>query len=178
MNKSNKLAGCMTFLLIPLFLLAACGMNASFNTDQDKVAAVAAEIADFELPIGYSPEFSASFDVYTLVSYTPGKGSSHLYLVQSQNAADAEKLLQAMKDIIPGEYDPAAGMTAIETRPVTVRGEQTTLILSEGLNGEGESYRQAMVVFKGNGGPALLVFSTPVAAWNLETLEALVASIQ
>jgi len=159
------------------FLLAACGVNINLNTGQDKVTAIAAEIADFELPAGYSPEFTASFDVYTLVSYAPGKGSTHLYLVQSQDAADTEKLLQAMKDIIPGEYDPEAGMTVIETRPISVRGEQTILILSEGANGDGESYRQAMVAFKGNSGPALLVFSTPVAAWNLETLEALIASI-
>jgi hypothetical protein len=157
------------------FLLTACGMN--INTDQDKVTAVAAEIADFELPTGYSPEFTASFDVYTLVSYTPGKGSCHLYLVQSQNAADTEKLLRAMKNIIPGEYDPEAGMTVIETRPILVRGEQTTLILSEGVNGDGETCRQAVVAFKGNGGPALLVYSSPVAASNLETVEALIASI-
>lgn len=164
--------------MLLIFWLTACGLNVTLNTGADEIAASAAKIASFDLPAGYSPEFTASFDVYTLVSYTPGKGSSHLYLVQSQNAVDTEKLMQAMKDILPGEYDPEAGMTVIETRPIIVRGEQTTLILSEGLNGNGESYRQAMVVFKGNDGPALLVFSTPVAVWNLETLEALVASIQ
>ncbi len=165
-------------LVLLSFLLAACSTDATINTNAEKVISAAAEVTDFDLPAGYSPEFTASFDAYTLVSYTPSKGSSHLYLVQSQDANDGEKLLQAMVDIIPGEYDPEAGMTVIETRPVTVRGEQTTLILSEGSNGDGEHYRQAMVTFTGNGGPTLLVYSTPLASWDIETVETLIASIR
>ena len=161
-----------------IFLLTACGMDVSLNTGTDQVASVASEIADFDLPDGYKSEFTASLNGYTLVSYTPGDGASHLYLIQSQDAADADKLAQAMQDIVPGEYDPESRMTVLETRPINVSREQTMLVLSEGSNGDGESYRQATVTFKGNGGPALMVYSTPLADWNIEAVNALLASVR
>jgi hypothetical protein len=160
------------------FWLTACGLNVTLNTSADEIAASASEIASFDLPAGYSPEFTASLKAYTLVAYTPGDGRSHLYLVQSQDAADADKMKQALQDILPGESDPQTRLTVLETRSVTVRGQETTLVLSEGTNGDGDLYRQAMVAFEGNGGPALLIFSAPETAWNLETTEALIASLR
>ncbi|MGD8406229.1 MAG: hypothetical protein PVJ21_21415 [Anaerolineales bacterium] len=168
----------MLALTTLIFLLTACGMGVTLNTSTDKVTSTASEIVDFDLPDGYKPEFTASLNGYTVVSYTPGDGASHLYLIQSQDAADADKLAQATQDIIPGERDPESRMTVFETRPVNVRGEETTLVLSEGSNGDDESYRQAMVSFKGNGGPALIVYSTPLVDWNIETVNTLLASIR
>jgi hypothetical protein len=69
-------------------------------------------------------------------------------------------------------------MTVLETRPITVRGQETTLILSEGITEEGETYRQVMAAFQGKGGPALLVLSEPVTRWNQETVEVFIASIR
>lgn len=168
----------LIFLTLLAFMLTACGLNVTINTGADEIAASAAKIASFDLPAGYTPEFTASLKAYTLVSYNPGDGHSHLYLVQSQNAADADQLEQALQDILPGESDPQTRLTVLETRTVTVRGQETQLILSEGTNGEGDPYRQAMVAFEGNRGPALLIFSAPETAWNLETAEALIASIR
>lgn len=159
-------------------LLAACGVSINVETDTGKTEAAASEIAVFDLPAGYQPEFSASLNEYTLVSYTPGDGSGHLYLVQSQNEADSDQLLRAMQEIAPGQYDPETRMIVLETRPVMVRGQETSLVISEGFNGDGKTYRQALVAFSGNAGPALLVFSTPVSSWDLATVEFLVASIR
>jgi len=136
-------------LTTPIFLLTACGMDVTLNTSTDQVASAALGIADFDLPIEYQPEFTASLNGYTVVSYTPGDGASHLYLIQSQDAADADKLAQAMKDIIPGERDPESRMTVLETRPVNVRGETTTLLLSEGSNGDGYLRWQRRASFDG-----------------------------
>jgi len=119
------------FPVILVVLLAACGVNAALETDAKKVASTAAKIAEFDLPTGYAPEFSAKLEAYSLVSYnTPGDGHSHLYLVQSQDTADTAKLAQALKDIIPGENNPETRMTVIETRTITVRVQETTLVLS------------------------------------------------
>jgi len=178
LKEENTMKTKMLVLTTLIFLLTACGMDVTLNTSANQIADAASEIADFDLPDGYKPEFTASLNGYTVVSYTPGDGASHLYLVQSRDAADAEKLAQAMKDIVPGEYDPESRMAVLETRPINVRGEQTMLVLSEGSNGDGESYSQAMVAFEGNGGPALVVFSTPVVDWNIETVNTLFASIR
>ena len=165
-----------SFVLLA-FLLTACGVNTTINTNTDKVVSVAAEIADFDLPAGYRPEFSASVEGYTLVSYNPGDGHSHLYLIQSEKEVDGEKLVSVMDEIAPGSYDPQTRMTVIETRPVTMREQEVILVISEGVTSEGETYRQVMVAFHGKGGPALVTLSEPIERWNQESVDAFIASI-
>jgi len=165
-----------SFVLLA-FLLSACGINTAINTNTDKVVSVAAEIADFDLPAGYQPEFSASLEGYTLVSYNPGDGHSHLYLIQSEKESDGEKLVSMIDQIAPGSNDPQTRMTVIETRLVTMREQEVTLVISEGVTSEGETYRQIMVAFHGKGGPALVTLSEPVERWNQESVDAFIASI-
>jgi hypothetical protein len=167
----------MICLVLLAFLVTACGVNAAMNTNMDKVTSTAAEIAGFNLPAKYSPEFSVSLEGYTLVSYNPGDGHSHLYLIQSEKESDGEKLASMVGQIAPGSYDPQTRMTIIETRPITVRRQEVTMVISEGVTSEGETYRQVMIAFQGNGGPALVMLSEPVARWNQEKVDAFIASI-
>lgn len=166
-----------TYLILLSFLLAACGMDAAIDTSAEKVISAAAEVADFDLPAGYSPEFTARLEVYTLVSYTPGDGHSHLYLIQSDKESDAEKLASMVEQIAPGSYDPQTRMKVIETRPIMVHDQETTLVISEGITFEGEIYRQVTVAFQGKSGPALLMLSEPAANWNQEAVDTFIASI-
>ncbi len=159
---------------ILIIVLTACSAG---NTGVDKVSNSASEIADFDLPAGYVPEFTASLMGYTVASFRLDDGHSHLYLIQSEKDADGEKLAQMLDELVPGASDPQTRITVIETHPVTVRGQETTLVISEGVNSEGESYRQATVAFPGKGGPALLVLSEPVESWNQEMVDAFIASI-
>lgn len=170
----------LTKILIVLVLLAglsACAPGDSINTESEKVASAAAEIVDFDLPAGYTAEFTARLMGYTVAAFNPGDGRSHLYLIQSTDEADGETLESILDEVVPGASDPQTRLTVIETRPVTVRGQETTLVISEGTNGEGDSYRQAAVAFQGEGGPALLVFSEPTSRWDQATIDVLLASI-
>jgi hypothetical protein len=69
-------------------------------------------------------------------------------------------------------------MTVIENRPVIVRGQDVNLVISDGVNHEGKSYRQAAVAFQGKGGPALLILSESLDLWSDETVDAVLASLQ
>ena len=167
-------------LLITLLLLtglSACGSGYSFNTESKQVTSAAAEIADFDLPASYTADFTARMMGYTVAAFNLGDGHSHLYLIQSADEADGEKLASMLDEVVPGSGDPQTRMTIIETRPVTVRGQETILVISEGTDSEGGSYRQAAVTFDGQGGPALLVLSEPVERWDQATVDALLASI-
>lgn len=164
-------------LIIMAVLLSACSVNAALSTEEKAVAVAAGGIAELELPEGYAPELTASVGNYTVVSYTPGDGYSHLYLAQSVDPADEYRMEQALDEVVPGGSDPEFRMTVLETRPVVVRGTNADLVISEGTNSDGEKYLQALVAFDGRGGPALLVFSEPAATWDMEKVEALVASI-
>ncbi len=168
-------------LFLPILLallLTACGVNVTFDMDQETATIAAAEIAEFDLPAGFNPEFSASLDTYTLVAYTRGDGPSHLYLVQSQQDNDAEKMIQTLDHLVPGEKDSKKRTTVLEIRPISVKGQETTLIITEGTNSSGQVYRQATIFFQGKGGPSLLAFSEPISAWNLVTVDALLNSIR
>ena len=86
-------------------------------------------------------------------------------------------MAQALDELVVGSGDPQTRMTVVENRPVMVRGQETTLVISDAVNSEGLSYRQATVGFPGNGGPALLVFSETLENWDQAVVDALISSI-
>ncbi len=165
-------------LILLALLLTACGVDVSLSTDATNVINAAAEIADFDLPAGYYADFSSDVMGYSVAAYTRGDGPSHIYLIQSDNESDSEKLAQVLDELVIGSGDPQTRMTVVETRSVMVRGQESTLVISDAVNSEGLSYRQAAVGFPGNGGPALLVLSESIENWDQATVDALISSIQ
>lgn len=173
MNKMN-----LVLALTLLAVLSACASPVAIDANSEEVAKAAAGIAEFALPANYAPEFTAQLGSYTAVSYNPGDGRSHLYLIQSKKEADREKLAQTLADLLPGSSDPNTRLTVIENRAATIRGEAATVVISEGVNHDGKTYRQVTVAFQGKGGPALLVLSEPSESWDPSTVDSLLASIQ
>ena len=90
----------------------------------------------------------------------------------------AKNSTDMLEQLAPGAYDPQTRMSIIETGPVTVRGQDATLVISEGVTSEGESYRQEAAAFQGQGGPALVVISGPVESWDQALVDAFLASIR
>jgi hypothetical protein len=167
-----------TILLIGLVLLTSCTTNATVETNAETVVSTAAEIADFDLPAGYYTDFSTSLMGYTIASFRPDDEHSHLYFIQFEKEVDGENLAQMLDKLLPGTSDPQTRMTVIETRPIILRGQEVTLVTSEGISSDGETYRQMTVAFQGKGGPALLVLSEPASRWDQETVDTFLASIQ
>jgi hypothetical protein len=67
----------------------------------------------------------------------------------------------------------------VEEKPVTIRGEETTLSISEGTSEQGVLYRLANAKFQGNGeGPAVFMIVGPADEWDSQLVEDLLASIQ
>ena len=156
---------------IILAMLAACSTVEATN-DSQHVAELVSKIADFDLPLGYAPEFSAEMLGYTLAAYKGPSDPSHLFLIQSDNEADGSELEKMLKELAPGSSDPSTHLTVIENRTATVRDQEVNVVLSEGLNSENVTYRQVTVGFQGKGGPALLVFSDSVESWNQGPIDA------
>jgi len=168
----------ITIAVILLATLFACAPNVTMNSNPDDVANAASEIADFEPPAGYASEFTASLLGYTVAAYNPGDGHSHLYLIQSEKEADSEKLEQMLADLVPGSKNSNTRLTVVENRAATIRGQAATLVISDGVNSEGASYRQVTAAFQGKGGPALLVLSGPTEHWDQSAMDAFIASIK
>jgi hypothetical protein len=160
-----------------MIVLAACGPTPAPDENKN-VTDTAAMIADFEVPAGFTPELGAHLLGYSLASYKGAADPSHLYLIQSENKTDEAELQKMLEQMAPGASDRTTRTTVIENRPVTVRGQEATLVISEGTNHEGLLYRQAMVVFEGKGGPAMLLFIDTVENWDQVAVDALVQSIE
>lgn len=167
----------MVISTIILAFLSACGTVEATN-DSQHVTKLASKIANFDLPTGYTAEFSVELAGYTLASYKGASGPSHLYFIQSEKESDGEELERMLTQLAPGSADPNTRMTVTENRTATVRGQEVTVVVSEGVNSENISYRQITVGFQGKGGPALLVFSEMVESWDQAAVDTFLASIQ
>jgi hypothetical protein len=162
---------------IILAILSACG-TAEATNDSQRVTKLAAKIADFDLPAGYTSEFSAEMAGYTFAAYNGASGPSHIYLIQSEKESDGEELERMLTQLAPGASDSNSRMTIVENRTATVRDQKVAVVVSEGVNSENISYRQITVGFRGKGGPALLVLSETVESWDQAAVDTFLASIQ
>jgi hypothetical protein len=159
-------------------LLALSSRWSIFACTTEAVDDSGSAIADFDLPAGYTFEFSTSMLGYTVAAYKGPNGPSHLYLIQSEKESDGDELAKMLAQLVPGFNDPDTRMTVTENRPVTLRGQEVTLSVSEGVNSENISHRQVTAAFEGKGGPALLMFSETVEAWDQAAVDEFLASIR
>lgn len=176
------------FSLVALLVLSAsCTTNANtvtdpFTTDGDKVARVAATIADFTAPQDYVPEYTAQLAGYTLVAYNPGDGYSHLMLLQAPPdvTADQDSLMRQLSEMEPQPrtHNRPPEMTVVGESQLTVREQSVTFVITEGVNSDNQTYRQMLGLFQGKGGLTLLAISEPVTRWDQATIESFITSIR
>ncbi len=167
----------LLFVLL-LFSLSACEKNPLLNTDDEKIMEVTQQIAGFPLPIGFKPEFTANLKGYNFVSFTTGSENSHLYLLQSSDPSDEENLQNMLNDLVPGVGDMQSRQEVVDNYPISIRGQETIMVHSNGINSDGKEYQQALIGFEGKGGPALFIYSSLSGDWDLEEVLNIVDSIE
>jgi len=158
-----------------LALLSAVGLT---GCTPGRIASLAEKIADFDLPEGYSPELGIEADGYILVGYAPKAGQGHIYMFQAPASAglDANELQAEIQKYRP---DLKSGRTSVmETRPINIRGQQVSLVISEGTNSDGKPYLEYTAVFQGKTGPALVSITSVEANWSEADITAFLAAIQ
>ncbi|MBE0687762.1 MAG: hypothetical protein IH585_17350, partial [Anaerolineaceae bacterium] len=165
-------------ILLMVIFLTACDSNPLFNTDAEKVLDVTAQIVDFPLPVGFKPELTANYKGYNFVSYKPGAKDSHLYFVQSTDAADKEHLQNILDVLVPGASDKESRQEVLENLPITFRSQETTMIHSKGTNSDRNEYQQILIGFEGKGGPALMVYSALSPDWDMGEVYSLLETVQ
>ena len=157
---------------------------ADSNTSENppEVARVGGEIADFEIPTGFGSPYGMHFGDITMVGYASQSKNSHILLTQfpegtSVNTNEVLKLISQYSND-PNSRWADTQTEVIEEKPVTIRGQESTLTISEGTSSDGITYRTAVANFPGRGGPSLVMIAGPVDEWDIETVEAFIASIQ
>lgn len=138
------------------------------------------EIAGYDLPPGFGDKFTLQFAGYSMVGYTGSDGHSHIYLAQ---AADSTGLtMETIQGWITEATDTngygIAEMRTVETIPGEIRGQAVSLVIGEGINHDGDIFRQVSGLFEGRHGPAVVVISGPEATWDQAMVDKFIASIR
>lgn len=197
MNKTTK-----TILIIvaSLLLVCVCGVAilsvtglwsaakiatwADTNTTNDlaEVASMADEIAIFTLPDGFGSPYGMHVGEITSIGFASQSKNTHILITQFPNGTvvNTDEMLKLISkySVEPDSGWNNAQTTVIEERPVTIRGQETTLSISEGTSSEGKTYRSAVATFQGKGGPSMLMIAGPVDEWDIQTVERFITSIQ
>lgn len=155
------------------------------NTTEDpqKVAQVASGIAQFNVPAGFTSQYGMQIVDFTMVQYMTRDEKSVLFLIQFPEGTSIN-MDEMMRQIQQNSRRPDSpwynvDTVLVEQRPVTIRGRETTLSISEGKDGRGEQYRMASATFDGKAGsPAVLMVLAPADQWDEKMVDNLIASIQ
>jgi hypothetical protein len=189
MNKTVKIIVIMLGGLVALCLcLGAAGwlafrstgrvLSQAIDDDPEKVSTVSDNIANYTLPADFSEGQAVRLANFSMVSFTAVDGRTHIYLMQAPAGLpiDRDELERQMS--LASGTDQWSEMTVIETKPCQIRGEDATLVISEGVSHDGSVYRSASAVFVGNGGTALVNISGPAANWDQTMVDSFIESLQ
>ena len=101
----------------------------------------------------------------SLVGYTGSDNHSHIYFFQAPAnvKVDQAEMERQLSQAIENGDDPT---DVVDMVPSRLCGQDTTLLVSEGVNSDGDAFRQVSGMFQGKGGQALVVFERPVSNWD------------
>ena len=177
---SSLLAICLCIAATGFIAVRSAGwvLGRAFETDPESVAQVGDDIAGYDLPAGFGSAHVAQLAGFSLVSYTGADGHSHIMLFQAPQILKLDQAELERQMRTASGKDAWTELTVVERQPCQIRGEQTTLVISEGNNHDGQRYRSASALFTGEGGPALVNLSTPADSWDQETVDAFIDSLR
>ena len=152
-----------------------------FSVDSESAVQVGSEIAGFEVPEGFGSPEGIHIGDLTLITYKSQDGESNLLLAQfpAGTSINIDEMYSQLKEenSIIDHFLFDLEMTPVEQRQVYIRGQETTLSISDGDSLEHGTYRIAAVTFEGRGGPALVVIGFPINEWDDEIVENFISSI-
>jgi hypothetical protein len=155
----------------------------STTEDPQEVAQIASEISDFDVPAGFDTQYGMKISTFSMVQYTTRNEENYIFLTQfpAGTSINVDEMMRQIKNSSrnPNSRWYNVDTELVEKRPVTIRGEETTISISEGTSDQGELYRMADAIFQGRGeGPTLLMIVGPADQWNNALIEDFIASIR
>ncbi len=190
MTRNTKI---LIAVLAGLLLLCACGsigvvalsgwfISRTATTQPTSVADISSEIAEFQLPAGFVPDYAVNVAGIRLVAYRPQTGSGHIMLAQIPQgiSIDAAKLEEEIRSTARSRgytwFDQ--DMRVVGQEQVTIRGQETILTTAEGMSHSSGDFRQVTASFRGNTGPAWVMIIRPISEWDQAEVDAFLASIR
>ena len=177
-------------IVVALFVLGAAGAAftaavvvsavRTVEATPERADQVADQIVDFTLPAGYDSPAVVDLAGFKLVSFTGADDHSHLMLGQLRPGMwlDPPILEQRVRDAQGYRWNDRPRMAIVGSMPAIIRGQAVTLAIAEGVNHDGDLYRDLFGVFEGKGGQAAVLISGPVSTWDQDAVDAILATLQ
>lgn len=153
-------------------------LGRALEGDPVAVAEAGSRIAEYDVPAGFDEGYAADFAGFSLVGYTGADEQSHIYLFQVPAGLSLDQMDMEQQMRRGSGTNEWIDVTEVSRQSCEIRGEQTTMIVGEGVNGDNVPYRTASALFDGKGGTALVNISMPSASWDQAVVDEFIASLR
>lgn len=174
---------CLCSVAVGAFAVSQMGnvLKQSTTNDPAKVSEASKAIADYTIPEGYKQSMSMSIMGITMVGMTGAESNDLIMLIQypagmQVNQAQMEEQLR--KTMQQGSNSQNYTFTQTGTLERVIRGQKVTLSVSESNPTSGNTVRQALGVFQGKGGLAMVMIMGSVDTWNQEAIDTFLSSMK
>ncbi len=176
---------CILGVVVAIIGLSMAGnfLKKSISFDPSSAAKSAHEIADYDLPPGYSEITSMNILGYRMVMIGPANQAPGPLFMLAQFAASSavnqEQMVEQFKQAVQQQTNQSyTSMKVVETRPMTIRGEDTEVVISEGTLQSGQTMRQLITTFPGKNGQAMLMVQENVTDWDEDLIYGFIGSLR
>lgn len=156
--------------------------DSSTSRDLPEVADMLAEIGVITLPDGFGSPYGIYIAGIASVGFASQSKNTHILITQFPQGTviDTEEMLKRISQYSTNPDNPwdTSNTRVIEGKPVTIRGQDAYLEVSEGTSSDGTTYRVATATFQGKGGPSLLMIAGPLDEWDIEMVDTFIGSSQ
>ncbi|HZW04716.1 MAG TPA: hypothetical protein VFF68_12360 [Anaerolineaceae bacterium] len=170
----------MMLLCVGTAVVGVIAYRAAVETEPEQVSLVGETITAFALPGQFEEHYAVQFAGYSVMEATTPAGNSHIFLAQApRNALFDLAGLPGQVAALDRNWETSrpARLRTVGQVSADVRGEQVPFVISEGVNSDGEIYRQMTALFSGRGGDAMVNISAPVSEWDQAAVDAFITSL-
>lgn len=176
------MALCLIALVAGFFLIRSAGLVLARNvqTGSEKASAIGSRIADYDLPAGFGSPYATQLAGFSLVQYNHTDGHSHVTFFQIPNGIqlDQAEIERQLRQNTPDKNQYRADrIKMVDQVQGTINGQPATLVISEGMNSDGQPFREVSGFFQGKGGQAMVIYEAPVSRWDQAEVDTFLASI-
>jgi len=148
--------------------------------DPAEIQHVADQLADYQLPAGYHEEFVMDLFGIKALFITHSSTNSVIMMMQfNENLfGDVEQAREQFQDTFLQQFQgEAITFTPTGQQQVIIRGQETTLLIYEGSDSDGNQYEQWVTVFDGKNGTVMLMIYGAEGSLNQTELISFLDSI-
>jgi hypothetical protein len=175
---------CAVAFAAVIFIRMGQQVKQGLEASPEEAAKAAHAIADYELPEGYQEDAIMNILTTSMVLISPRvpdplSPAPTIMLAQFQTMGNEEQAREQARQSLAQQMGRRnLVMKLVETKPTTIRGEETEVAYYEGTDDNGTAVRQVITTFPGKKGIAMLMITGLSENWNEEEINAFIESIR